>query len=70
MQQFCKREIYYCEYEILDYHSNVLSSVNMLQERKLCSRRCTSEMFLFVYRVYNVSIDNILIWICEVYYTI
>jgi hypothetical protein len=39
---FCKRDICYCHYEILDYCSDELSSVNTLHQRKLCRSR-TSE---------------------------
>jgi hypothetical protein len=40
------------------YHRNELSSVNMLRERKLCSRSVSSEQsFVSVYRVYSLSID-------------
>jgi hypothetical protein len=40
-----------------------MGSVNTLHERKLCS-------FVSVYRVYSVNTDDILMWICEMYYTI
>jgi hypothetical protein len=44
----------------LHIQSNEFSSVNTLQERKL-----RAELFS-AYRVYHVSTDTILEWICEV----
>jgi hypothetical protein len=42
-------------------------SVNKLRKSKLCSGSQTSDQdFGSVYRVYYVSTDNILMWICEV----
>jgi hypothetical protein len=35
-KEFCKCEIYHCHYVITGYHSNKLSSVNMLLEHKFC----------------------------------
>jgi hypothetical protein len=68
--KFCKREIYHCHYAISDYHSNELSSVNTLQERKLCIRsRMIEQSFVSAYRVYCVNID-ILMWTREVLYCI
>jgi hypothetical protein len=56
---------------ISSYHSNELLSINTLDERNLCSRSQTIEQhFVSVYRVYSVSIDNILMWVCEVWYTL
>jgi hypothetical protein len=64
------REIHPCPYEISGYHSNELSSVNIFLEHKLYTRSRTSKnYFVSVYRVYSVSIVNILMWICEVLYT-
>jgi hypothetical protein len=62
------REIYHCQYAILGYHSEEMSRVNMLHEPKLhvCGRsRTNRQYFVSVYRVYSVSIDNILLWVCE-----
>jgi hypothetical protein len=63
-----EREIYHCHYPVSDYHSNELSNVKTLHERKLCSRSRTSEhFFVSVYHVYSVSIDSLLMWICVKY---
>jgi hypothetical protein len=51
------------------YHSNELSSINMLHGCKLRSQSLTSEQPpVSVYSVSSVGTDNILLWICEVYY--
>jgi hypothetical protein len=43
----------------------------MLYERKLCNRLRTSEKSsVSVYRVHLVSINNVLMWICDLLYTI
>jgi hypothetical protein len=36
--QFCKCEIYHCNYSISGYHSNELMRVSTLYGRKLCGR--------------------------------
>jgi hypothetical protein len=60
------REIYYCHYEILDYRSkgyrvltcciNVTYIIGHKRDKSLAS----------LYRAYSVSIDHILMLICEV----
>jgi hypothetical protein len=55
----------------MGYDNNELSSINTLDERKLCSRSRKSEQyFVSVYRVYFVSINNILMWMCDVWYAV
>jgi hypothetical protein len=47
--------------------SNELLSIKTAHERKLCSGSQMDEQpFVSVYHVYPGSIDNILIWVCEV----
>jgi hypothetical protein len=49
------------------YHSSELLGVNTMHEHKFCSwSRMTEQTFVSVYHVHSVSIDNILVRICEV----
>jgi hypothetical protein len=51
---------------ISGYYDNELSNINALQ---LCYRsRMTKQSFVSVYCLYALSINNILMWVCEVYY--
>lgn len=53
------------KFEISGYHSSELFRINMLCQRKLCSRSQTKEQsFVSVYRVYFVSIGAILMRMC------
>jgi hypothetical protein len=54
LKSFCKREIYRFRYAMSGYHSDGISSINMLHERTLCSRSRTREQYFYsVYRVYS-----------------
>jgi hypothetical protein len=60
MQEFCQSKIYHCYLAISGHHSNDMSSVNTLHERKVCSipYNMQNELhFISVYRVYSVSTD-------------
>jgi hypothetical protein len=59
-----RHEICHCHWEILGWHSNELSGVNMLCE---CKSQMSKQSLVLVYRVYSVST---LMWICEVQYNI
>jgi hypothetical protein len=68
---FLKIEIYHYHYVISGYHGYELSGFNMVDERKLCCRSRMNELsFVTVRRVYSVSTDTIMMWICEVQCTI
>jgi hypothetical protein len=57
---FFKCENYYCHYETSGCHSNDLSSVNSLYERKLFKIGTSEKNFVLVYRICSLSTDDIL----------
>jgi hypothetical protein len=60
IKRLCKRESYFCHYNISGYHGKELSNVNMLQECKLSSNsRMSWHSFVSAYRVCSISTDYI-----------